>query len=67
MEEQVLRFILVRGVLAWGIGAALVFSAIQALQHQQVEALNIAKNIGMFMTAGVVWGAAVWRWKVRKK
>jgi hypothetical protein len=62
-----LRYILVRGVLAWGIGTAFLVTAIQAFQHHRVETLGVARNLATFMAAGVFWGAAMGRIGRHKK
>ncbi|WP_322028387.1 hypothetical protein [Paraburkholderia sp. J76] len=62
-----LRFVVVRGVLAWGIGTAVIFTAIQFLQHHEVGALDVARNIGTFMIAGIFWGFSVWWLRGRKQ
>ncbi|PVX81919.1 hypothetical protein C7402_110324 [Paraburkholderia unamae] len=55
-----LRFVVVRGVLAWGIGTAAILTAIQVLQHHEVGTTDVARNIGMFMVGGIFWGAMMW-------
>lgn len=62
-----LRFVVVRGVLVWGICTAVVFTAIQFLQHHEVRMLDVARNIGTFMIAGIFWGVSTWWLIVRKK
>ncbi|PVX70694.1 hypothetical protein [Paraburkholderia unamae] len=62
-----LRFVVVRGVLAWGIGTAVIFTAIQFLQHHEVGMADVARNIGMFMVGGIFWGATMWWLGGRKK
>jgi hypothetical protein len=67
MENSMLRFIVVRGVLAWGVSAALIFTAIQAVQHHEVGALEVARNVGIFMIGGIFWGITMWWLSGRKK
>lgn len=56
-----LRFILIRGVLMWGIGTAVLFAGIQVLQHRGVSAVQMLSYLGAFMIGGIFWGAAMWR------
>ena len=65
VENLMLRFVLVRGVLTWGVVTAVIFTAIQILQHHEVGALDVAKNIGTFMVGGIFWGASMW-WLSRR-
>ncbi len=51
-----LRFVVVRGTLAWSIGTTLISTAIQVFQHHQVGAPDVARNIGVVFMAGGVWG-----------
>ncbi|NML35528.1 hypothetical protein [Paraburkholderia antibiotica] len=62
-----LRFVVVRGVLMWGICTAVIFTAIQVLQHHEVGTLDVARNIGTFMVGGIFWGATMWWLSGRKK
>jgi hypothetical protein len=64
---KMLRFILVRGVLAWGLGTALIVTAIQGFQHHRVETLDVARNLATFMAAGVFWGVGMWWYGSRKR
>ncbi|QGZ64578.1 hypothetical protein [Paraburkholderia acidisoli] len=45
----------------WGIGTAVLFAGIQALQHHGVSAAQMIRYLGMFMIGGIFWGAAMWR------
>lgn len=62
-----LRFVVIRGVLAWGVSTAVIFTVIQVLQHHEVGTLDVARNIVMFMVAGIFWGATMWWLGGRKK
>jgi uncharacterized membrane protein len=66
MENSMLRFVVVRGVLAWGLSTALIFTAIQLVQHHEVGALDVARNVGTFMIGGIFWGTTMWWLNARK-
>jgi hypothetical protein len=61
-----LRFILLRGVLAWGIGTFVLFTLLQVLQHKPVGVAQAAIYLGLFMLGGVFWGAGMWRLRLRQ-
>lgn len=61
-----LRFVVIRGVLAWGIGTAVVFITIQVLQYHELDAPEIARSVGTFMVGGLFWGSTMWWLRGRK-
>jgi hypothetical protein len=62
-----LRFVVVRGVLMWGIGTGVAFCAFQMLQHHELGIADIARNLFLFMAGGIAWGAGMWRFRTRKQ
>ncbi|OLL29186.1 hypothetical protein BTH42_23285 [Burkholderia sp. SRS-W-2-2016] len=62
-----LRFVVVRGVLMWGVVTAVLFTAIQFVQHHEVGALDVVRNFATFMVGGIFWGATMWWLGSRKK
>lgn len=57
----VLRFILVRGVVAWGAPMLLVMYVMPTLTSGRTFAIeSLLLNLGLWATAGAVFGAAIW-------
>ena len=55
-----LRFILLRGVLGWGLVAALVYSLVMwAVAGADLRVL-LPLSMVIFPIGGVLWGAAMW-------
>lgn len=55
-----LRFILLRGVLGWGLVAALVYSLVMwAVAGANLRVL-LPLSMVIFPIGGVLWGAAMW-------
>ncbi|MGL4576318.1 MAG: hypothetical protein ACRCV9_16160 [Burkholderiaceae bacterium] len=53
------RYILVYGVLFWGLGTAVLFSALMVALGTPAKIIPIA--LVTFPVFGVVWGAAMWK------
>jgi hypothetical protein len=66
MVNPMLRFVVVRGVLAWGLTSALIFTVIQFFQGREIGALDAARNAGIFMIGGIFWGITMW-WFINRK
>ena len=59
-ERGPLRFILLRGVLGWGVTTAVLWCALMALftEKDWVQLMTVAL-VG-FPAGGVVWGTVMW-------
>lgn len=55
-----LRFIVVRGILIWGIGTGVLFSAIEKILHHNLGVSLVARNLALFMIGGIFWGMTMW-------
>lgn len=60
------RFILVRGVLGWGLGAALLYSILMWLVSDQDIHRLLLLALVLFPPGGLVWGAIMW-WFIERK
>ena len=54
------RFVLVRGVLGWGIGTALLFSLIMWIFTDSDIRRLLPLSLIIFPIGGIVWGATMW-------
>ena len=64
-EQGIWRFVLVRGVLGWGLGTAVIYSLIM----WTVLDINFGKlllALLIFPVCGLLWGALVW-WLIDRK
>lgn len=61
-----LRFVVVRGVLGWGLCSGLAFALIQMYGGQGAEWPVFARNVALFMVGGIFWGATMW-WTVERQ
>ena len=55
-----LRYILLRGVLGWGLSAALVYSLVMWAATGANLRLLLPASMVIFPIGGVLWGAAMW-------
>ncbi len=55
-----LRFVLVQGMLLWGVGTAILFSLFESLVcgYKMSDCLSV--SIVIFPLGGVAWGVAMW-------
>lgn len=68
MEQGPLRFILIRGVLYWGVTTALIFSLIMSFISEEETFFEILSSaIWTFPLGGIVWGAVMWWWIKRSR
>lgn len=54
------RFIIVYGVMGWGLSTALLFLAVQFLFHRDVGGHEIFRAVIAFPLAGILYGTIVW-------
>jgi hypothetical protein len=66
-SKGLLRFVLLSGVLGWGVSVAIVYSLVMwaVFPHLQPGPL-LARSLIIFPAAGVLWGLAVWFWTERQ-
>ena len=55
-----LRYILVDGVLFWGVGTGILFCLLQHFTGTPQTASSVAQSLILFPIGGVFWGAATW-------
>lgn len=55
-----LRFVLLRGVLGWGLTTALLYSLIMSAVTGANLRLLLPTSLVLFPVGGLVWGAAMW-------
>ncbi|CAG9221368.1 hypothetical protein PSP6_440189 [Paraburkholderia tropica] len=58
-----LRFILLHGVLGWGLTSALLFIGVQWLTRKPYGARQSLTTVANFMAAGVLVGSLMWWWR----
>jgi len=56
-----LRFILLYGVLGWGVLAGIIVAALRWWAEQGSLAQHVALSVIVFAVTGVGWGAWMWR------
>lgn len=65
-KQSFLRFVLVRGVLIWGLGTAVLYSLLMWL----ISDIDIGKRLPfalvLFPVGGLFWGAIMW-WFIDRK
>ena len=61
-----LHFILLRGVLGWGVTTAILWCALMAVFTDKGRAQLLVVALIGFPIGGVVWGAAMWYIAERK-
>jgi hypothetical protein len=54
------RFVLVRGVLGWGLSSAIVWSGLMSAGGGGTFAEYLKRVILTFPIAGVIWGILMW-------
>jgi hypothetical protein len=54
------HYIIVNGVLGWGVSTAVLFSLIQSFTSEESFADAIGLSIMLFPLAGVGWGLFMW-------
>ena len=57
------RFILMKGVIGWGIPTALLFVVLQYLLHQDTAPQHMLRAFIVFALGGIPYGAFLWRSK----
>ena len=65
-ERGFWRFVLLRGVLTWGLGTALLYCLIMWLVSDQDIRLLLPISLVIFPIVGIFWGAFVWWFAERK-
>ena len=64
VQKGMMRFVLVSGVLGWGIPTAILFSIIQHFTGTPQTISTVAFSLVLFPIGGLFWGAAMW-WFVK--
>ncbi|WP_312370090.1 hypothetical protein [Stenotrophomonas sp.] len=60
-SKGMLRFVVVRGILGWGLGTAVLFTLIQWLMGGAKEVPQTwAISFVLFPVAGIFWGMFMW-------
>jgi hypothetical protein len=66
IEKGPIRFILLRGVLYWGVFTAILFSAFMYIfEDGEIFFENMKYDIWLFPLGGVAWGTFMWWWFTR--
>lgn len=60
------RFILVRGVLGWGVTTAVLWSVLMATSEGWSPWSTLPTALALFPIGGYFWGAFMWRSFVKK-
>jgi hypothetical protein len=55
-----IRFVLVRGVLGWGLSSAIIWSGLMSVGGGGTFAEYLKRVILTFPVAGVIWGILMW-------
>ncbi|MFD1007484.1 MULTISPECIES: hypothetical protein [Oceanisphaera] len=66
VQKGMLRFVLVIGVLGWGIPTAILFSIIQHFTGTPQTINIVALSLVLFSVGGLFWGATMW-WFVKSQ
>ena len=64
VQKGMARFVLVSGMLGWGIPTAILFSIIQHSTGTPQTISTVALSLVLFPIGGLLWGAAMW-WFVK--
>lgn len=65
-KQGFLRFVLVRGVLGWGLGTAILYSLIMWLVSDIAMSKLLPLALMLFPLLGLLWGAFMW-WFIDRK
>ena len=65
-EKGFLRFVLLRGVLGWGLCTAVLYSLIMWLISDVDIRWLLPLALFLFLIAGVLWGGFMW-WFIERK
>lgn len=60
------RFILVIGVLFWGLSSATLVSILTYFFKTDASASDFVRPFVIFPPMGILWGAAMWSWNKRR-
>jgi hypothetical protein len=60
------RFILVRGVLIWGLLSATLAAIFTFLFKSDASTWDFVRPFIFFPPAGILWGAFIWSWMKRR-
>jgi hypothetical protein len=61
------RFVLLYGVLGWGVPTAILFSLLRGYERGWAEfPVNLVLSLIMFPLAGIVWGRWMWKFLERR-
>lgn len=60
-NQGFLRFVLLRGVLGWGLGTAILYSFIMWLKSDTDISSLLPISFVVFPLGGVLWGALMWQ------
>lgn len=56
------RYVLVRGVLLWGVTTALLVSLLMHVLGPGLSPTAAARNFVIFPIGGIAWGLLMWHW-----
>ena len=59
-ERGALRFVLLYGMLGWGLGTAALFLLVMWLSHLGDVQPRILIVLAVFPVGGIVWGVVIW-------
>lgn len=65
LEKGKLKFVVLHGVLGWGVTTAILFSVFQHLMGSSQTVSSIAVSLVAFPIGGMLWG--IWMWHVLQK
>ncbi|MBU2886377.1 hypothetical protein KO507_11435 [Gilvimarinus agarilyticus] len=66
VQKGMLKFILVSGVLGWGVSTAILFSIIQHFTGTTQTINTVVLSLVLFPVGGLFWGGAMW-WFVKSQ
>jgi hypothetical protein len=66
-RADMFRFIVVRGVLGWGVPTALIFLLLQYLLHRGADLQHGLYTVVAFASGGIPFGAFLWRMKGQRR
>ncbi len=65
MQKGKWHYIIVHGMLCWGLGTAVLFSLLMFFFNEQPFWNTLLKSLIMFPLGGIVWGSIMWNIIIR--